>query len=168
MTEKVVNKKDRRKCYMKKIVSLVVTAIMLVSMMGVSANAESVLEAVPVSLPEYVGKLPPVVPQGASHDISCSPGTYAAPLAVDYYVTPGVTSLTIESCTWGPQASDIIVGFYPCIATNPGPFGVRFSGGAITNSTIYTYNVPAGMYWVYVYNAGAFPISGTMNFYISG
>lgn len=155
---------------MKKQISRILSVIMVVCLMVIPVNAASdveTVEAVEVSLPAYTGTLPPVAPMGLSRAISCSPKTYSAPLSVDYYVTPGKTKLNIESCTWSPQACDIIVGFYPCDASYS-PYGVRFSGGSIYDKTVTTANVPAGMYWVYVYNAGSRKVTGTINYSISG
>lgn len=153
---------------MKKSVCMVLAVLLFASFAATPVSAASVIEAVPLPLPEYEGQLPSVVPFGASRSISCAPGAYSQPLAVDYYVTQGVTELTIESCTWYPQACDIVVGFYPCVATNIKPAGATLSGGSAYGKTIGTSNVPSGMYWVYVYNAGYTSVTGQINFSISG
>lgn len=155
---------------MKKHICRILSVILAVCLMVIPVNAASdveTVEAVAVPLPAYTGTLPPVAPMGISKSISCASKTYSAPLSVDYYVTPGKTKLNIESCTWSPQACDIIIGFYPCDASS-GPYGVRFSGGSISNKTVTTGNVPAGMYWVYVYNAGSSKVTGTINYSVSG
>lgn len=154
---------------MKKAICLVFSAVLFVFLAAAPVSAESTIEAVELPLPEYIGELPSVVPLGLSRNFTCNPGSYSDPLVVDYYVTQGTTKLIVESCTWNPPACDIVVGFYPCVATNPGPFGVRFSGGSIgERETIRTTNIPTGMYWVYVYNAGYTSVSGTINYSISG
>lgn len=153
---------------MKKIVSLVLSAVLLVFLAAPPVSATSTVEAVELPLPEYTGELPSVVPMGFSRSFSCNPGGYAEPLATDYYVTQGKTKLVIEGGAWELADCDVSVGFYPAVATNPGPFGVTFSGGVFQRTVITTNNVPSGNYWIYVYNDGYAPVSGTISYSISG
>ena len=153
---------------MKKIVSLVLSAVLLVLLAAPPVSATSTVEAVELPLPEYTGELPSVVPMGVFRNFSCNPGGYADPLVTDYYVTQGRTELVIEGGSWQLADCDIKVGFYPGVATNPGPFSVTFSGGVFQRTVITTDNVPSGNYWIFVYNAGYAPVSGTISYSISG
>lgn len=150
---------------MKRTICLFLTAVFFAGCMSISSGAASAAEVVP--LPKYEQTLPPTASTELSCQIYCKPGGYAEPLMVDCYVTPGVTTLTIESCTWAPQASNICVGFYPSDSMAQ-PFGVRFTGGSIYYGTVGTSSIPAGMYWIFVCNEGPHAINGTINFSISG
>ena len=155
---------------MKKHICRILSVILVVCLMVIPANAASdvvTVDAVAVPLPAFTGTLPSVAPIGISKSISCASENYFV-LGVDYYVTKGKTTLNVESCTWSPQACDIIIGFYPCDdSSGHGPYGVRFSGGSVTNKTIRSIYVPTGMYWLYVYNAGTRDITGTINYSVS-
>ena len=134
---------------MKKHICRILSVILVVCLMVIPANAASDVEtvdAVAVPLPAFTGTLPSVAPMGISKSISCASENYFV-LGVDYYVTKG---------------------FYPCDdSSGHGPYGVRFSGGSVTNKTIRSIYVPTGMYWLYVYNAGTRDITGTINYSVS-
>lgn len=154
---------------MKGYLSIILALLMFVSFCAFPATADSgdTVDAVPIALPMDIDISQFVTPFSASSDIYCGPDHYSAPLETDYKVTTGKTKIVVESCTWSPQACDIIIGFFPSDPGASDVYGVRFSGGSISNKTIRSVNVPSGMYWIFVYNAGYTTITGKINYSVA-
>ena len=154
---------------MKRYFSIVLALLMLVSFcsFSVAADSDDTVGAVPITLPKNVNVSQLVMPLSESAKIDCGPDHYSYPLKTDYYVTKGKTKIIVESCTWSPQACDIIIGFFPSDEGAGDVYGVRFSGGSISNKTIRSVNVPSGTYWIFVYNAGYTAITGTINYSVA-
>lgn len=81
-------------------------------------------------------------------------------------VKKGSTKLVVDSCSWYPNSS-IEIGFYD--SPSGIRYGVVYTGGSISNSSIRTINVPDGYYFWYVKNLGDYDITdGIIEFHLVG
>ena len=142
---------------MKKITTILLALILVLSIPTTAFAAEVVIPSVPN---------PDLIAPRATLAISfnyIAAGTYKQSTE-RYTLQPGESILHVTSCTWSPGSQKIFVGFKN-IDTGT-IYGVYFSGGETDPVDITTANLPDGEYYVAVKNAGSTNVTGVLRYWV--